>query len=68
MTFARFTLYELAMMLSPPAYEIAFIDRVSMVHDVRLVNLIFIPLLLVNSLVITSRGYFYHHHQNSELI
>lgn len=68
MTFARFTLYELAMMLNPPAYEVALIDSISIVHDFRLVSLIFIPLLLVSSLVITSRGYFYHHHQNSELI
>ena len=57
-TFIRYGFYDLILMLNLPSVEMAYIDRMTLLHDFNLVGLVAIPLLVALGLIIHSRKYF----------
>jgi hypothetical protein len=58
LSFSRVTFYDLILRMDLPAYEIEFIDRMRVIHDLPLAGLIVVPLLIALALLIHSRRYF----------
>lgn len=57
MTFTRYRFLDLIQMMNLPAYEMAFIGRMTVLHDFRLAGLVVVPLLVALALLIYSKRY-----------
>jgi hypothetical protein len=58
MTFSRHRFYDVILLMDLPAYEMAFIDKLVLIHDFDLGIPLVLPLLAALGLIITSRRYY----------
>jgi len=58
MSFSRHSFYDIILMMNLPAYEMEFLDKMTLLHDYHLVGLFTAPLLIILGLVIYSKRYF----------
>jgi hypothetical protein len=59
LSFSRYSFYDIILMMNLPAYEMEFLDKMTLVHDYRLVGLFAAPLLIALGLVLYSKRYFW---------
>ncbi len=57
-SFIRYDFYDLMLMLNLPVAEMAYIDRMTSLHDFHLVGLVSPPLLIALGLIIYSKRYY----------
>jgi hypothetical protein len=58
LSFSRHSLYDISLLMSLPAYEMEFIDKLTPLHHYHLVGLVALPLLVALGLVVYSKRYF----------
>ena len=58
LSFSRYSFYDIILMMDLPAYEIDFLNQVTLLHDFRLVVLIASPFMTALGLLIYSKRYF----------
>jgi hypothetical protein len=58
MTFTQVGFYDIMLLMKLPAFEMDFLDALTLLHDYYLVGLIAIPLLIALGLLTYSKRYF----------
>jgi hypothetical protein len=60
MSFSRHSFYNIILMMKLPAYEMEFLNKLTVIHDARIVGLVVTPLLIVLGLLVYSKRFFGH--------
>lgn len=58
MTFSRYSFYDIIQMMNLPGYEMAFLSRMIVIHDVHITGLVAAPLWIALGLIVYSKRYF----------
>jgi len=58
LSFSRYNFYDITLLMSLPAYEMDFINKLTPLYHYRLVGLVAVPLLVALGLVVYSKRYF----------
>ncbi|MGE5574111.1 MAG: hypothetical protein ACM3ZU_14020 [Bacteroidota bacterium] len=57
-SFSKYGLYDILLMLNPPAYETEFLDKLTLMHDLHPVGVLAPPLFVALALIVCSRRCF----------
>lgn len=58
MSFSRYSFFDIIQMMNLPAYEMEFLDKMIVIHDMHITGLVIVPLAIAMGLLVYSKRYF----------